>query len=311
MPSWSSRTLTALSLTAAALTAVPAAHAAPRDTAPHAAPPHAIPLVPVEVTADGFCAATPDPLAPGPVTFRVSTPVADGRWWSVLRLRGTATMDQVAAEFGASYSTDPAVALPALRGIYRDVDFNGGASVFPAAPVSVTTHLEPGTYYLSDTALNGATDGCGGGRTHLQRVQVAEGPRSRHTPLRYNGTVDARETPAGQRFAVSPRLSAHAVLRVTDHTRQPHELIIAAVRPGTTDEDVQAYLDALRKGDTTSVPDPFGATAGGMLAISPGHEAIFRIDLKPGRYSLLSFVRNPQTGVKSAFEGMHTTVTFH
>lgn len=101
---------------------------------------------------------------------------------------------------------------------------------------------------------------------------------------------------------------SRASVLVRNRAEQPHEVIIVGVAPGTGDADVARYFDAVQNGDT-SVPSPFGATVGGMLAISPGRTAAFRIDLRPGRYCVLSFVRNPRTGVKSAFEGMFATVT--
>ncbi|MFA1538360.1 hypothetical protein [Actinomadura monticuli] len=296
-------------LTAALAVAVPpAAAAAPAAAASVAAAPSRPPSIPVEVTGDGFCAPGPNVRPAGPLTFRVSTPDAAGRWWALMRLRGAATMDQVRQEFAGSYSPDPTVSLPALRAIYRDVDFRGGASVTPDAPVSVTSDFEAGTYYMSDTALEGATDGCGTGLTHLQRFRVAGHPRS--TPPPRGGTViEARTTAGGgQRFDMPRSWPSHASVVVRNRAEQPHEVIIVGVAPGTVDADVLRYFDALRNGDT-SVPNPFGATVGGMLAISPGRTASFRIDLTPGRYAVLSFVRNPQTGVKSAFEGMFTTVT--
>ncbi|MFB4306685.1 hypothetical protein [Actinomadura sp. GTD37] len=295
-------------LTAALAVALPpAALAAPAAAAPAAAPsrPRA---VPVEVTGDGFCAPGPNTRPAGPLAFRVSTPDAAGRWWALMRLRGAATMDQVRQEFADSYSPDPAVSLPALRAIYRDVDFRGGASVTPAAPVSVTSDFEPGTYYMSDTALEGATDGCGTGRTHLQRFRVAGHPPAAR-PLSGGTVIQARTTPGGgQRFDMPRTWPSRASVVVRNRAEQPHEVIIVEVAPGTGDADVARYFDALQNGDT-GVPNPFGATIGGMLAISPGRTAEFRVDLHPGRYAVLSFVRNPQTGVKSAFEGMFTTVT--
>ncbi|GLW63937.1 hypothetical protein Arub01_21810 [Actinomadura rubrobrunea] len=265
------------------------------------------PVVPVEVTADGFCAPGPDPRPPGLVTFRVTTPDPSGHWWALLRLRDGVTLEQVNQEFADSYSPDPAVALPALRAIYRDVDFRGGVSVTPAGPVSVTSHFEPGTYYMSDTALEGATDGCGTGLTHLQRFRVAGEPRHARPP-KVNTVVEAQATDSGQRFVMPGTWPRKASVLLRNRARQPHEVIIVRVVPGTTDADVARYFDALQNGDT-SVPDPFRETVGGMLAVSPGREGIFQIDLPPGRYAVLSFVRNPQTGVKSAFEGMFKTVT--
>lgn len=297
-------------LTAALAAAMPlAVPVAPAAGAVAAAGPSR--LVPVEVTGDGFCAPGPNTRPPGPLTFRVSTPDAAGHWWALMRLRGTATMDQVRQEFADSYSPDPAVSLPALRAIYRDVDFRGGASVTPDAPVSVTSVFEPGTYYMSDTALEGATDGCGTGLTHLQRFRVA-GPmrpvRSVRRP-RHRTVIEARTTAGGgQRFVMPRSWPSRASVVVRNRAEQPHEVIIVAVAPGTVDADVTRYFDALQNGDA-GVPNPFGATIGGMLAISPGRVASFRIGLRPGRYCVLSFVRNPQTGVKSAFEGMFTTVT--
>ncbi|MFA1548305.1 hypothetical protein [Actinomadura chokoriensis] len=306
MPALKTFNVLTAALAAPLLLAVPAA--APAAGASTAAARSGPQTVPVEVTGDGFCAPGPDPRPPGPITFRVSTPDPAGHWWAVMRLRGEVTMDQVRQEFAESYSPDPAVSLPAIRAIYRDVDFRGGASVTPDAPVSVTSAFEPGTYYMSDTALEGATDGCGTGRTHLQRFRVA-GPSRWTPPLSGETVIRARTTAdGGQRFDMPRSWPSRASVVVRNQAEQPHEVIIVGVAPGTTDADVAAYFDALRNGDT-SAPNPFGATVGGMLAISPGRTASFRIDLRPGRYCVLSFVRNPRTGVKSALEGMYTTVT--
>jgi hypothetical protein len=262
------------------------------------------PTVEINTTKDGFCVPGPDPRPAGPVTFRVSTPETGPRWWQVMRLRGSATIAQVKQEYADSASTDPAVALPALRAIYRDVDFHGGTSVVADRPVSVTTELEQGTYYASDTALEGATDDCGTGRTHLQRLHAVGQPPRPSGRVPVNARVDAVVTDAGQRFVAPSTFPSHASIRVRNRAHQPHELIVIGVRPGTTDRDVSAFF-----GGDTSVPNPFLTVAGGMLAISPGREAVFRIDLPPGQYCLLSFVKNPNTGIKSAIEGMHKTIS--
>lgn len=77
--------------------------------------------------------------------------------------------------------------------------------------------------------------------------------------------------------------------------RVPHELLLAKVPDGTTNDDVMNML-----GSDTGEATPVG----GIGWISPGATGWTEVDLAPGTYAALCFVFDPDAGVPHAMEGM-------
>jgi hypothetical protein len=262
------------------------------------------PVLPVTVTNDGFSVPGPNPRPAGLATFQVRTPDKTGHWLSLFRLNRGVTLEQAMREFYDSASSDPAVALPALRALYRDVDFQGGTAVFSTSPVGFTRLLTAGTYYLVETPPVPVP---GRPPFYLQTLEVA-GPVRATLPPRIDAAVSMAQLRGRPTFLTRSTLPAQGGILVSNLTFEPAELIILHVSPDTTDADVQAYFDALRNGEDPA-SSPLGAAGAGLLAISPGRSAVLHVDLPGGRYVLVSFLRNPDTGLPRAWEGFHKVVS--
>lgn len=89
--------------------------------------------------------------------------------------------------------------------------------------------------------------------------------------------------------------SGNQVWKVVNAGREPHELLVASVPDGSTNETV---LDAVMNGSGEAV------AIGGMGWLSPGASAWTELDLAPGTYAALCFVFDPATGMPHAMEGM-------
>lgn len=266
-------------------------------TAAPAGPP---PKVPITLRSDGFSIAGPNPRPGGYVTFDVNTDVPDGRWMSLMRPQPGVSLDQVLKDFNDAASPDPAVAMPALRAEYRDTDFLGGTSVFPGSPVSLTQRLSEGRYYFVDTSPSGDTT--------IQTLDVTM-ETVPATPPRPHGFVQfvGRDTP---RILAPARLPANGTIRFGNTYTMPEEMIFVPTTPDATHASIQAYFEAQLAGKPLP-PNPFAGPSGGALAISPGRTAIVRLHLPPGHYSVLSFLLDPDTGVKQAYLGLHKELVLY
>ncbi|WP_283133453.1 hypothetical protein [Rhizohabitans arisaemae] len=248
------------------------------------------PVLEITVDAQGFTFPGPNPRPAGPVTLKVSTPDQEGRFLGLGQLRNGIGLQEAMGLFWNSQSPDPAVAIPALRRLYRDVEFFGGAGVFPAtSPLSVTLNLRPGTYY----GMEGAT---------IRELQVTR-PYHHVRKPRVDGVIRMVRYGDKTRFVLPARMKAKGSYLVVNQTDQPQEAVFVQVPEGTTTADVQAFLDAERNGQNP--PPLLGTQVGGLMAISPGHSAVLEFDFPAATYSMLSFYRNPDTAVKRAYEGMH------
>ncbi|MCP2341097.1 hypothetical protein [Actinomadura rupiterrae] len=286
------RSLTGAAVVGAAALAWTAA--APAGARPARAEPlPAAPVLPITVTSAGFEFPGPNPRPAGPVTLRVTTPDAWGHFLGTGSIREGVPLQQAMTEFAQSQSPDKAVAIPALRALYRDVEFFGGAGVFPAtSPVSVTVNLRPGTYY----GIEGA---------NMRRLDVGQ-TWLRARPPRVDGLIRMVQRGPDTRFALPSRLKARGSYLVVNQTSQPQEAVFVGLDPATTDADIQRYYDDLAAGKNPQ--NPLLHQVGGLMAISPGYRAVLNFDYPPGRYAVLSFYRDPDTAVKRAAEGMHRVV---
>ncbi|MDG4820746.1 hypothetical protein O7635_02630 [Asanoa sp. WMMD1127] len=266
------------------------------------------PVLPIEIGADGFAIPGPDPRRTGVVSFRIGTPDPAGYYWGIGRARDGITYERVQELERLSSSPDPAVSVPALRALYAAVEYCGGAGTFGGqAPITATMLLEPGDYQA--TARTAAISPDPNAQVFLDSLRVARRPDIA-LPPRVDAVIRMVEDSAGRTtYALPERLPAHGTYLFVNETSQPHEAVFGGVGPTTTDEDVAAYFAAVRAGQRP--PPVFLSRVGGLMAISPGRWLALTVDFTPGRYSVQSFYRNPDTGVGRAYEGMHRVVDLY
>lgn len=285
-----------LSATLALLPSVPhtASHA-------HAPDPGAPAVVVVHATADGL-QVTPRIVPAGRITFRVDTDNPDGGT-GVLLLRPTsdATLDDVYADFRDMFSEDLQTVAAGTRSLTRDAQFYGLADVIPGSPVSVTQTLDVGTYTLIDGAhLADPTP-------PTTALRVFSDPRRRQPGEPAAAQPRARIIMTSHDTFTGPRvLPADGPILVRNASRTLHLMYMWPVAPGTTDRQVQAWLD------NGANPEPGffldGPTAG-LNILSPGRHAQLTYHLPAGTYLLLCELPDPTTGIPHVFEGMHKIVT--
>lgn len=271
--------------------------------APSASETAAFELLDIEMTSDGFAVPGANPRPAGPVTLRVSTPDPQGHVLALIRLRDGVPLSRfVELANQVPFGADPEQAAAALRSGADDVEYFGGAAVSAGRVVTVTMNLPEGTYYFTDGADLGRPDF----QERIRELRVA-GP-SGGEPVGPVEQVILHEDGGGDtRFSLSSTTLDGPIL-VANMTEYLHEAVLVQLVPGTTPEDLEGYLDALLNGRTVD-NNPTTSGPVGLAPISPGHRAVVEFEgLPAGPYVLLSFVRDYDTGVPRAFEGLYRMV---
>ncbi|HVK20747.1 MAG TPA: hypothetical protein VM677_05255 [Actinokineospora sp.] len=249
----------------------------------------------VQVTAqtDRLVAPAAATLRAGVTTFQVSTPDFGGREVGLIQLKPGVQLDNLLTNLATVLHNDDLAAKKAAGDVvYRDSVLLGGAIVTPRAPQVFSQMLFQGTYYLVDyrsLANPAATN-------HYQKITVGKGfagcwPTIDHVVLQYQN--DAGEP----RFRAPDTLKAGAKLLIVNLTDQMADSVFLPVRPGTTDEDINKFF-------TGQAAPPFIGQPQGALPASSHYAVHYQADLAPGRYVLLSFVGDRETGYPGAARGM-------
>jgi hypothetical protein len=195
---------------------------------------------------------------------------------------------------GVSMEQFQAALQEGIMAVMTVASLTGGPSVIdPGMSQSVTLNLVPGQYMLL-CVIAGAD-----GVPHLAKGMVA--------PL----TV----TPAENEAAAAPKADGQARLldfsfslpqgikagqqtwEIKNDGKQPHEMTLIKLAPGTTMADVAAFM-----AQPAGVP-PF-ADAGGMQGIMPGATAWLDLNLEPGNYVALCHIPDLASGEEHMHLGM-------
>jgi hypothetical protein len=238
-----------------------------------------------------------DVVRAGLVTVTLRAPAVDTSSAIMFRLRGSSTLEDLRLDWQHVFSDDRAVAAQSTRDLSRHAVFAGLAEVARGRQVSVTQLLSPGVYYIQDSP-----DAAPGTR-HVLRLRVS-GPADARAVLPRTGSPTIAFT-GGNSIEVQGELPAAGPVTLRNRTGSVQSLNVWPVAPGTTDEQVQAWLDSGAQGDSGFFLD--GPTTG-FVVMSPGQTAQLVWDLPPGTYLLFDEVRDEHSGVSRVFEGMHQVV---
>ena len=105
-------------------------------------------------------------------------------------------------------------------------------------------------------------------------------------------------------FKVSKPITAgRHVIRTVNHGTMPHEAAVVRLDPGATAMDIAL---AFAPGVTTPPPGKF---LGGTSPIEQGDSGVFSADFLPGKYALICFMPDLETGKPHALLGMATEFT--
>ena len=98
-------------------------------------------------------------------------------------------------------------------------------------------------------------------------------------------------------------------LLVTNPSDQQHEMAIAKVADGHSIDDVVAFFQDQSQPKTqmdivAQFPSPYLDGTGGLSSLAPGQTAVVNLDLTPGSYVMVCFIRDSETGLPHVGLGM-------
>jgi hypothetical protein len=208
----------------------------------------------VTASADGLSA--PETLPQGLVTVTFEN-TSEGPFIGVLmRLNDGITIEDV---FSAM-AEDPFGMLPL-------VSLRGGPAVMPGQSGTLTYQFDPGTYVFVNFA---------GEMPQVAQLTVAEEAAAAQDEPAADLNVNMADFVFGLPVTVA---AGEAVWRITNTGEQWHELAIAPVEPGTTVEDVQAWLG--EGGDFAQQQLPV------LMPMDAGQTVWVDVNLAPGTYAII------------------------
>ena len=172
--------------------------------------------------------------------------------------------------------------------------YGGVNSVPPGSEARAILNLVPGEYVL----ICGIPDI--EGRAHvvhgmISSVSVTPPPTSSPPPPHADIIIRGGDFS----FVVEgPLTPGPHIIQFRNDGAQAHEILVLKLQPWAS---TQSFLKTYRPGGT---PNPTGETIGGVVGLDPGLESYFPLDLEPGRYGLLCFLRDPATGAPHFTLGM-------
>lgn len=240
-------------------------------------------------------------VAAGTVRFRVDT--TNRRSGSIVLLfrpLGHATTATLLHDFGEEGSDVRKVAARGTRDLTHDFTFYGLASVQAGTPAVVSEVLRPGTYYLID-------GGSAVPKFTPLRVRASKGERQVEAVPVPQGAATVSMTPS-DRFTAPRVLPAHGSVTVRNLGDFIHQMEMVRVKAGTTDAQVQAYLEsaAFAHGKPAWFDRP-GPTVG-LPLLSPGRQLQIAYALPTGTYVLVCRIADDKTGIGHLVMGMHKVV---
>ncbi|MDH6125030.1 hypothetical protein [Kitasatospora sp. GP82] len=259
---------------------------------------------PIEVGVDASGIRAPDSHQGGLVSFRVKTADANGRQLQLLRPHDGVSLDRVLHDLADSISSTPSTAATGIRAVRGEAEALGGALVTPQIHEQFTEAISPGTVYLLDFTAFRADPA----HPVVKSMQLVGTNGQSANQARFpGGIVIQQDTTEGPRFHTMDVVNAHLSYLVHNDSTEIRDMQLRPVASGTTDAQVQTYLDKAAAGGKPS--SPFTGPATGLGAISPGRTALVQSHgLKPGSYVLLCSVPDEKRGLPHAFLGTHKVV---
>ncbi|MDP9221698.1 MAG: hypothetical protein M3P23_14340 [Actinomycetota bacterium] len=251
------------------------------------------PVIAFDVTTDGGF-SMPTKVQSGLVTFRGTSPEDAYHAVQGFYLKPGATLAQAQQDIVDTFSEDPATAHAGLLALYRDIVEIGGIVTSVHGAQEVTIPLDPRTYYfvdLGDPQL----------RYHTLK---AVGRFQQSTPPEFTSVIEATMIDGEPRFRAPSTLAHDATFLNVVTGDEFHETVFRPVVPGTTDQYITDYYNAILAG-TPIPPRPWTGVQAGLQSLSPGRWAIVHIDLPPGPYALICYVPSDENGVAHGWMGMH------
>lgn len=246
------------------------------------------PEIAITVTTAGFQA--PQEIHGSTVMLTVASQDPQGAWLGMVQLRPGVPLATYVRDVQMAFSDDPTTSVAGGRAVTKDVTMLGGIAV-ARVPASVTITAAPGTYYLVDFRDVREPDFA----DRIHQLRVMPGPGS--TPA-----VSADIVMLDGRYLAPATLPTGQHIRVTNLSSQLDEAMLIPVRSGTTLGDIDGFFAG-------TGPTPFTGGPTGVVPMSPWRSAVFRADLPPGEYALVTWIRDLRSGERLAVEGMRELIS--
>ena len=245
----------------------------------------------------------------GPISFKVASTnvvTGGGSQVSMFQPKKGVTLEQVFADLAEELTQGDSLAAAkaaakGTRDLTRDVSVFGLADVVPDYPEVVTERLRRGTYYLMDLANPPQ------GAPKLTQLTVT-GRRGDGHGSGLDSQVRVQAT-SDDRFIAPeswPHEGTYTFRNVSDTL---HFMEIDPVKPGTTDDEIQAFFDSPASNGPGNPPFAVQGPSGGNDVVSPGRSIQVSYDLPAGTYVLQCFIADDVTGMPHALMGMHKVIT--
>jgi hypothetical protein len=264
-------------LTVATCTAVgllvPAAVASAAPASPH--------NVTVTMSKSGISFGNNNRIAGGTTIFKIVA-VKGQHDLQLVQLHKGYSLQQAGSDINKAFNGN----VPAVNRLDKNATLLGGAGGSPGHPgYFAVRNLSAGTYYAFDTDANNV----------VTKLTVVGNAPTVNVP--YNAYV------AAFTYGFDPipnALPSSGWLRFYNHSDQPHMLVIQAVKPSTTTQDVQKYVNSGGQGNP-SWGLPFST---GIGVISPNIGMTWKYALPKGKYLLMCFWPDDKTGMPHFLMGM-------
>ena len=236
----------------------------------------------IEYTLGDYFFRGPDTIPAGTVTFRVKLASEAAHVLDLIRLDQGKRIGDLMAAGESAY--DSSWVKPV----------GGGITSRAGTDPTYTLTLQPGVYVL--LCYFSAPDHEPHFAKGMIREVIAVGPGS-PAPVA-KADIDVQLVDYG--FVVSAPITAGShVIRATNPSSQPHEMIIARLKDGFTMEYAKARADSAEpKG-----PSPW-ENYGGVADLSPGDTTVMTGTFNPGTYRMFCFFQNKDEKQNHAARGM-------
>ncbi|MEO7367513.1 MAG: hypothetical protein ABIZ36_06120 [Gemmatimonadaceae bacterium] len=264
----------------------------PADSTAMAGAPAATAAAPnvVNITASEYKFEAPAEVPAGMTTFTLTDGGKEIHHAQLIKLDSGKTMDDMMAGMKATKPGTPPPGWVIAAG--------GANAVAPGNSASLTLNLEPGNYVLACFIPDAK------GVPHfmhgmVKTLKVTPNAAANTTPP----TSDITLTLSDYKFDFSSPLTAgQHTLKIQTAPGQPHEFTLFQLAPGKTAADVVKFVEG---GDVGTPP---GKPIGGVVALAPGRDVFYTVDLKPGDYAAICFLDDGKDGKPHYTHGMSQTI---
>lgn len=230
----------------------------------------------------------PDRIPPGLTTIQIVNKGKELHHIQILKLGKGKTAKDFTAAMNAAPTRSPAW-----------VHFLGGPNaVVPGDQAATSQRLTSGTYLLV-CVIPDTTGTPHFARGMIKTLIVSAGDAPPTPVIR----PDVIITQLDFRFALSTPITAGTrTVQVINQGTQVHEVVVVRLPAGGSIKD---FAEAFTPGAPLAGPPP-GTPIGGLTGIEGGAQGWFTMTFTPGRYGLVCFSSNPETGAPHFTKGMLT-----